>query len=162
WVNVAFDANNRIAFTADRNLYRYDPNEKSWKAKEGNLALTQFYNITPDPNNPDVMYGVGQDHPSAFKFTGTVEWAYVTAGGEFGKVVVDRSNSNRVYVSNPLVPNSFVARSIAGQAWQVIGIANDFAATDYNFAICTQKSFVADPSNPKRLLIGTTKVWEAA
>jgi photosystem II stability/assembly factor-like uncharacterized protein len=160
WVNVAFDTTGKIAFTADRDLYRYDPSSKTWKAKEGNLTVTTFYTLTLDRNNPDVMYGIAQDQKKAFKFNGT-DWAYMTAGGETGKVLVDPSNSNQIYLSNPLAPKSFAARSLdAGQTWKVIRTDNDFTAGDYDLAYCTQKSFVMDPSNPKRLLIGTTKIWE--
>jgi photosystem II stability/assembly factor-like uncharacterized protein len=162
WVNIAFDPKGRVAVTADRDVYRYEPKTKAWHSKEGNLQVTLFYDVTPDPNDPDVVYGVAQDHPWAMKFTGSDEWAYMEGGGsETGKVLVDPSDTKRVYVSNPLDPAHFVARSTnAGQTWTVIRVANDFAASDYNIAYSTQKSFVIDPSNPKRLLIGTTKVWQ--
>jgi photosystem II stability/assembly factor-like uncharacterized protein len=162
WVNIAFDPKGRVAVTADRDVYRYEPKTKAWHSKEGNLQVTLFYDVTPDPSDPDVVYGVAQDHPFAMKFTGSDEWTYMNGGGtETGKVLVDPTNTSRVYVSNPLDPKQFVARSInAGQTWTVIRVANDFAAGDYGLAYSTQKSFAIDPSNAKRLLIGTTKVWQ--
>src|SRR5262249_39751126 len=42
-----------------------------------------------DPNDPDIVYGVAQDHPLAMKFAGTIEWSYMPAGGETGKMLVD-------------------------------------------------------------------------
>jgi hypothetical protein len=96
------------------------------------------------------------------KFTGSDEWAYMEGGGsEVGKVLVDPTNTDRIYVSNPLDPAHFVARSVdAGATWKVIRVANDFAANDYDIAYSTQRAFAIDPSNAKRLLIGTTKVWQ--
>ena len=162
WVNIAFDPKGRVVVTADRDVYRYDPKAKTWQSKEGNLQVTLFYDVTPDPSDPDVVYGVAQDHPFAMKFTGSDEWAYMEGGGsETGKVLVDPTDTSRIYVSNPLDPATFVARSTnAGQTWKVIRTANDFQAQDYNLAYSTQRSFAIDPSNLKRLLIGTTKVWQ--
>lgn len=162
WVNIAFDPKGRVAVTADRDVYRYEPKTKSWHSREGNLQVTLFYDVTLDPSDPDVAYGVAQDHPWAMKFTGSDEWAYMEGGGsETGKVLVDPTDTSRVYVSNPLDPAHFVARSgDAGQTWKVIRQANDFNAGDYNLAYSTQRAFAIDSSNPKRLLIGTTKVWE--
>jgi photosystem II stability/assembly factor-like uncharacterized protein len=83
WVNIAFQPNGRVVVTADRDVYRYDPKKKTWQSKEGNLQVTQFYDITLDPNDSDIAYGVAQDHSAAMKFTGSVEWAYLAgAGGE--------------------------------------------------------------------------------
>jgi photosystem II stability/assembly factor-like uncharacterized protein len=162
WVNIAFDPKGRVAVTADRDIYRYEPKTKAWHSKEGNLQVTLFYDVTPDPFDPDVAYGVAQDHPFAMKFTGSDEWAYMEGGGsETGKVLVDPTNTSRIYVSNPLDPTHFVARSEdAGQTWKVIRQANDFQGGDYNLAYSAQRSFAIDPSNAKRLLIGTTKVWQ--
>ena len=161
WVNIAF-GRRTVAVTADRDVYHYHPATKKWRSKEGNQQVTLFYDVTPDPSDPDVVYGVAQDHPWAMKFTGTVEWAYMEGGGsETGKVLVDPTNTSRIYVSNPLDPAQFVARSTdAGQTWKVIRVANDFQAQDYSLAYSTQRSFAIDPSNPKRLLVGTTRVWQ--
>jgi hypothetical protein len=84
-------------------------------------------------------------------------------GGETGKVLVDPTNTGRLYVSNPLKPTAFVARSTdAGLTWTVIFVTDDFEAKDYDFAYATQRAFAIDPSNPKRLVIGTTRVWQTA
>jgi photosystem II stability/assembly factor-like uncharacterized protein len=163
WVNIAF-AKRGVVLTADRDLYSYNPTTKAWKSKEGNQQVTLFYDVTPDPTNPDVVYGVAQDHTCAMKFDTTVEWAYMNGGGgEVGKVLVDPTSTSRIYVSNPLDPGAFVARSTTGgQAWTVIFVANDFQPADYPFAYAVQRSFAIDPSKPKRLVIGTTRVWQTA
>ena len=161
WVNIAFEAKGNTVVTADRDVYRYDPKARTWKSKEGNLQVTLFYDIALDPTNPDIVYGVAQDHPLAMKFGGTIEWSYMPAGGETGKVLVDPTNTSRLYVSNPLDPTHFVARSTNdGQTWKTIFAASDFAASDYSLAYSVQRSFAIDPTKPARLLIGTTRVWQ--
>ena len=163
WVNMTFDANNNGVVTADRNVYRYSPKTKTWIGREGNLQVTQFYDITLDPQNPDRAYGVAQDHFDAGKFQGTILWDYMSpAGGETGKVLVAPKNSNTLYVSDPLdcVAN-LVRRSTNGGAnWTTIYQNNSYQAEDYDLAYSVQKSFVMDPQNPKRLVIGLTQVFE--
>jgi Carboxypeptidase regulatory-like domain len=161
WVNISFDSKGIALVTADRDLYRYEPKPKLWKSKEANMQVTLFYDITPDPSNPDIVYGVSQDHPFAMKFDGTLEWAYVPKGGETGKVVIDPGSTNRIYVSNPLDPANLVARSTDwGLNWKTIFTTTTFSAGDYDLAYSTQRSFAIDMKKPTRLLIGTTKVWE--
>jgi photosystem II stability/assembly factor-like uncharacterized protein len=161
WVNIGFDAGGIALATADRNVYRYAPKQKTWDSKEGNLQVTTFYGITPDPLDVNVVYGISQDHPKALAFDGTAEWAYLTTGTEVGKVLVDPTDTNRLYVSNPLDPGQFVTRSTnGGQAWDTILKANDFNASDYKLAYSVQRAFAMDPSDPARLVIGTSKVWE--
>jgi photosystem II stability/assembly factor-like uncharacterized protein len=162
WVNVAFASDGSVAATADRNVYRYDPTSATWASKEGNLQVTLFYDITLDPGDPDVVYGVAQDHPLAMRFDGTIEWGYTPkGGGETGKVLVDPGNTSRIYVSNPLAPSQLVRRSTdGGQTWKTILTTNAFSSDDYDLAYATQRSFAMDPQKPARLLLGTTMVFE--
>jgi hypothetical protein len=162
WVNMTFDADNNGVVTADRNVYTYDLSTKTWTAKQGNLQVTQHYDITLDQNNLDSAYGIAQDHTSAMKFSGSILWDRL-AGGETGKVLIDPNDPNRLYVSNPLNPPSLVRRSEDGGAnWTTILVDNNFKPEDYGLAYSVQKSFVMDPQNPDRLLIGLTTVFECA
>ena len=111
-----------------------------------------------------MAYGVAQDHFDAGKFQGTILWDYMSpAGGETGKVLVAPKNSNSLYVSDPLdrVAN-LVRRSTNGGAnWTTIYQRTTATeAEDYDLAYSVQKSFVMDPQNPKRLVIGLTQVFE--
>jgi photosystem II stability/assembly factor-like uncharacterized protein len=161
WVNIAFDKNGGAVATSDQGVYRYDPKKNTWQGKEGDLQVTQFYDVTLDAANSDRLYGVGQDQRAAMRFDGAIDWAYIGAGGETGKVLVDPMDSSRIYVSNPLDPTRFVVRSEnGGENWQTILAASDFVAEDYGLGYSVQRSFAMDPSNSARLLIGTTKVWE--
>jgi len=162
WVFMTFDALNRPVATADRDLYSFDTATQLLDSREGNLQVTAFYDITLDPLDPELAYGVAQDHFDAMKFTGSIEWAYMPqGGGETGKVLVHPANSSHLYVSNPLNPANLVRRSTdGGQNWTPILNITDFDDEDYSLAYSVQKSFVMDPTNASRLLIGTNKVLE--
>jgi photosystem II stability/assembly factor-like uncharacterized protein len=166
WVNVTFDADDNVVATADRNIYLYDRETKAWLVRVGNLAITEFYDITLDQQNPDLLYGISQDHFDAVKFDGYNPWSYMNGGGgEAGKVLVDPGNSDLLYVYNPLDPKNMVQRSTdGGQSWTAILGTDEFAGEDeqtlYDRSYSTQKSFVMDPNSPSRLLVGTKKILE--
>jgi photosystem II stability/assembly factor-like uncharacterized protein len=163
WVNMTFDAKHDAVVTSDQGIHRYEFGPKKWTVKEGNLQVTQFYDIALDPENPDLIYGIGQDQRAPMKFSGTIDWEYMLhGGGETGRVIVDPGNSKRLYVSNPLDPvANFVRRTTdGGQNWATIFTDSAFAGQDYGLAYNTQKSFVIDPTNASRLLLATNKVFE--
>jgi photosystem II stability/assembly factor-like uncharacterized protein len=163
WVNIGFDANNKAVVTADRDVYHYDPATKAWEQHSGNLQVTQLYTLTLTPQNTDRCCGIAQDHVASMKFSGSILWNFMPGGsGETGKILIDPGNQNLMYAANPLdPPNTFVARSTnGGQNWTVIHKDGAWNKEDYNLAYSTQKSFVMDPSNSKRLLLGTNKVFE--
>jgi photosystem II stability/assembly factor-like uncharacterized protein len=164
WVNMTFDAKNNGVVTADRNLYTYEMSTKKWISREGNLQVTELYDITLDPHNVDRAYGIAQDHVASMKFSGSILWNFMPGGsGETGKVLVDSTNSNQLYVSNPLDPTKLVRRSTnAGGSWKTILTNNNFQPEDYALAYSVQKSFAMDPQQPKRLLIGLTRVFECS
>jgi hypothetical protein len=161
WVNIAFDANGDAVVTADQGIYRYSKS-KNWTSLVGNLEVTQFYTITPDPQSSIKVYGVGQDLYWAIKFTGTPQWEFMEdSAGEHGKILVDPANSDWLYAYNPLDGNNFVRRSMdGGKTWTTVQPSETWAQLDYIFAKATQKSFIMDPSNSSRLLLGTKKVYE--
>jgi len=82
-------------------------------------------------------------------------------GGETGKLLVDPSNTKRLYISNPLDPAHYVIRSTdGGQNWTTIFNTNTFNSQDYNLAYATQKAFVLGPADANRLLLATNRVYE--
>src|SRR5262249_8896879 len=126
YVNMTFDALGRPVVTADRDVYgvTYNANTQRFDldSRVGNLQVTDFYDITLDPQNADRAYGVAQDHFAAMKFTGSTLWNYMlNGGGETGKVLADPVNSDLLYVSNPLDHANLVARSTdGGSTWTSI------------------------------------------
>jgi|GEM_PF-5337710 len=161
WVNMSFDANNRGVVTSDQGVYRVKLENKKWTCCDGNLGVTQFYDVTLDPTNPDKSYGIGQDQRRVMKYSGSIEWDYVPIGSETGKLLLDPGNTKLLYVYSPQQPTSWVSRSKdGGQTWTTILTTNDFQKNDYGLAYSTQKSFVMDPSNSARLLLGSNQVLE--
>ena len=168
WVNMTFAPRGTAVVTADRNVYRYAYKTKEWLAREGNLQITQFYTITLDPQNADLIYGVSQDHKRAMKGDGSIEWAYMGDGGnEYGKVLVDAGNSDLLYVSDPLeVFTKLVSRSTdGGKTWKSsLGLGTPFPPGEkpalFRVAQTVQKSFVMDPSQSSRLLVGVRAIHE--
>jgi hypothetical protein len=160
-VNISFDANGYALVTSDQGICRYDKSKK-WTSIIGNLQLNQFYTITPDPKDTNRVYGVGQDDYSALKADGSVQWHFMWGStGEFGKVLVDPGNPDLLYANNPLDIDNFVRRSTdAGDTWTTIISSIWRKKEDYDLAALTQKSFVMDPSNPSRLLLGTVRIYE--
>jgi xyloglucan-specific exo-beta-1,4-glucanase len=168
WVTMLFARNGNAVVTADRNVYRYEPRTKKWLAREGNLQITQFYDITLSQQDPDRVYGVAQDHLDAMQGQGSIGWDYLPkGGGEFGKVLIDPGNPDLLYVSDPLEVSKLIQRSTdGGKTWTtILGIGiviqpgqepPDF----YPIAAATQKSFAMDATSPSHLLIGTTVVFE--
>jgi photosystem II stability/assembly factor-like uncharacterized protein len=163
WVNIAFDAQNKVVVTADRGVYHFDPANGKWEQHCGNLQVTQLYTITLTPQNTDRCYGIAQDHTGSFKFTGSVLWDKMPGGsGETGKVLVDPKDKKRLYASDPLAPQTALVKTSTdgGQNWTVIHTDNNWDKQDYGLAYSVQKSFAMDPSNAKRLVLGTNKVFE--
>jgi hypothetical protein len=161
WVNISFDANGNSIVTSDQGIYRYSKNKK-WTSLVGNLQINQFYTITPELQSTNVVYGIGQDDYNAVKFTGSNQWVFMADSiGECGKILIDPTNTNFLYAYNPLDKDNFVRRSTdGGNTWKTIITTIWGEDNDFGLAYSTQKSFVMDPSNPTRLLLGTTTVHE--
>jgi photosystem II stability/assembly factor-like uncharacterized protein len=162
WVNISFDANGDAVVTADQGIYRYSK-DKKWSSVIGDLQVNQFYTITPDLQSLNTLYAVGQDDYHALKFSGSDQWDFMVGSiGECGKVLVDPGNSDLLYAYNPLDIDNFVKRSNdAGNTWTTLQGSKQWRKKeDYDLAYLTQKSFVIDPSNPSRLLLGTITVHE--
>ena len=146
----------------DRGIYRWTGPGAPILNKQGNLQNAEFYTITADPTNRNIVYGIAQDQITALKYTGGAAWNYLSDGDEVGKILVSPLNSNRLWAFDPLNSNSkgFVRRSEdGGVTWVAKGNGIPTTLAGYNYAYTSQKAFTMDPSNPHRLLLGTTKLY---
>jgi hypothetical protein len=160
-VGGSFDDTGAFVLVGDRGIYRWTGPGSLFTNKQGNLQVTELYNVTLDPTDPSVAYGISQDHFRGLKFTGGPVWNYLGGAGETGKVLVDPTNSARLYEYDPLNGTSFVYRSDDGGAsWVAKGDGIPTTPAGFGLAYTAQNAFAMDPGNPARLLVGTTQVYE--
>jgi hypothetical protein len=138
--------------------------------KQGNLATSEFYTLTLDPSNADIVYGLAQDQFAPLKYTGYPVWnstgqapggADSEGVGEIGKILVDPASPNQLYQYAPNDGDSFILSSSDGGAtWTNAGDGIPTTLAGYSLGYASQKAFVMDPTNPQRMLVGTNEVYE--
>jgi len=132
----------------------------SWRPIFDNQAVLPIGDVAVDPNNPNVLYvGTGEANGGHNNFSGAGVFKSTDAGSTWklsgletttaiGRIVIDPSNSNRVYVAAigsyfGNGPARGVYRSTnAGQSWERVLFVNDSTG-----AI----DIVIDPKNPATL-----------
>ncbi len=173
WGTISFDASGKVLATADQGLFRYDPLAKTWESLIGNLELTSFYTVTLDGLT---VAGTAQDQYAAMVVNSVqpnAVWQYAGKGNETGKVLLPPAGSNYAYLYSTLYDsnNDLVWRAqITPQSglqpstqWTSILIQNVYGLGNYgNYGLAynSQKAFVMDPYNARRLLIGSDQVYE--
>jgi hypothetical protein len=172
WVNLAFGFDGNVYATADQGVMSIALETQQYASMVGNLAVTQFYTIAVDTVTPSNVYGVAQDI-STVHAAGTVSWSSLP-GGEAGKLLVDFTDSANLYAYNTTcasIPGcsgyDLVIRSTnQGQSWTTILDGSNAGtrcasvlASGGNLYTSTQRSFAMDPSDAKRLAVGTTQVF---
>jgi photosystem II stability/assembly factor-like uncharacterized protein len=177
WASVSFDANGKVLAASDQGLVRYDPIAKGWESLAGNLQITTFYTLTISGQLVAVgtaqdQYGAVLDNTGHLLDLPTV-WQYISPGilasGEAGKVLISPSaNSAFAYSFNPL-NNQIVWRTpitsptafVQSTQWTPIFTLKVYDQNNsYGYAYTSQKAFVMDPYNPRRLLVGADQVYE--
>jgi titin len=166
-IDASFDDGGAFVMVGDRGIYRWTGGSTPFANKQGNLQNAEFYTLTLDPTNPNIMYGTAQDQNATLKYFGVPEWNYMGSGGETGKVLVSPVNDNRLYDYDPVIGaeggagNNLILRSDDGGAtWAGADTGIDTSVAGFNLAYTAQKAFVMDPSNPDRLLVGTNVVYQ--
>ncbi len=155
WVNLAFDGHGHVLATADQGVLRYIPATGEWSDLVGNLQVGQFKTIALDPNDPDVVYGVGQDI-SSVRCRGSLAWHGVSGVGEFGKIVVDPRGPGQIYGYNPGDTGNLVVRSIDGGNTPTTVFAPGAAAGISS----SNSTFALDWNDPTRLIAAAAQLYE--
>ena len=123
-----FDDSGDLVLTGDHGIYRATNvgyTDYTFYNKQGNLGTSEFYTITLDPTNPDIIYGLAQDQFAPVKYTGYPVW--VSTGqapmgtdaegvGEIGKILVNPNSTNQIYQYAPNDDQSFILSSTDGGA----------------------------------------------
>ncbi len=170
-----FDDSGDLILVGDHGIYRVTNvgyTDYTFYNKQGNLGTSEFYTITLDPANADIIYGLAQDQFAPVEYTGYPAWNSTGQArngedsegvGEVGKILVDPSSPNIIYQYAPLDDEDFTLVSTDGGAtWNHTGTSNQIPTTLNGFGLgyASQKAFIMDPSNPQELLAGTNQVYE--
>ena len=171
WVDISIDANGngphvdhhsaqldsqgRLITGNDGGVWRYEftpdptdaPTNGTWtNLNGGGLAISTFNGISQHPTNPDIVLGGTQDNGTEI-YTGSQAWTHVDPG-DGGEVYFDPNDPNIAYH----VLNGRLRKSTdGGNTWFETG----FAFPGLYF------SFVVDPVNTSRLVIGGIFVIES-
>ena len=106
---------NRLWVGSDGGLWRTDNGGTTFANMNSNLNITQFYDVTPDPNNVDIVYGGAQDNSSSRRTTSN-EWEMTAQTGDGFVNLVDASNSNIVLQTSYPSQYPTILRSTQGGA----------------------------------------------
>ena len=170
-----FDDSGAFILTGDHGIYRVTNvayTNYTFSNKQGNLGTSEFYTLTLDPTNANIIYGLAQDQFAPLKYTGYPVWnstgqapndSDAEGVGEIGKILVNPSSPNIIYQYAPNDDDDFTLVSTDGGAtWSETGTTNQIPTTlaGYGLGYASQKAFVMDPTNPQRLLVGTNQVYE--
>jgi len=168
-----FDDSGDFVLTGDHGIYRVtdvDYANYTFFNEQGNLSTSEFYTLTLDPTNADIVYGLAQDQFAPLKYTGYPVWNSAgqapggedTEGvGEVGKILVDPTSPNKLYQYAPNDADSFILSSNDGGAtWTDAGSGIPTMLVGFSLGYASQKAFVMDPTNSQRMLVGTNQVYE--
>jgi hypothetical protein len=128
-----------------------------WTSLNSDLNTIQFTGIALDTHNASVAYGGSQDNGTE-KYTGTTSWQLI-ALGDGGFVRVDPSTqgaSTTVFHTFFYPVDGFIERSDDAGATFAAADAGIDEMDPGNFYI----PYVMDPSNSRRLLLGTDQIYE--
>jgi len=99
---VLFSRNdgNRFWVGSDGGLWRSDDGGGTFGNINGNLEITQFYDVAIDPLTPDRLYGGAQDNSSSRRDDAEAEWDVTEVTGDGFMNAVDAGNRDRVFQSS--------------------------------------------------------------
>jgi len=126
-----------------------NPQMPQWTCINGDLGITQFYNVALDPNSASNAYGASQDNGIS-QFQGNPNWSSYTGGDAFNLAV------------SPNLPNT-VYSSGDGQNGKGL-VARNLMAIDSS-SLITGGYFIVDPnkypSGQDRLLFAGSDIVES-
>jgi len=146
------ETTNSIIEGNDGGLYRSQNSGNSW-TKINNLALTQFYAIDIDYQNPERLYGGTQDNNTIRTLSGgTSDWEPIL-GGDGTYTLVDYTNSNIIYAEYQW---GNLYRSDDGGS-NMNYIASPMSGDRVNWSA----PLAMHPEDPSILYFGTYRVWKS-
>ncbi len=157
---VVFDAANptRIVIGSDGGVFVSSNTGTSW-VKSLNLPISQFYAGTVDFTNPQRVWGGLQDNNVARTLTGlSNDWGQVI-GGDGMYVLVDPTNSNRVYGEIQWAGFPYGT----GPSYSTNGGTN-FISSSTGLTLSDRINWTPplamDPANPLTIYLGSYRVYK--
>ena len=153
-----FDAAGRLWEGNDHGVSILDNNifgQQHWTEASGNITDTLMGRIALDPSNREIAYAGFQDNGTV-KFTGSTRWTNVM-GGDGEQTLVNPLTPSTVYGSYQLFG---IQRSYdGGKTWTFLAdTAHGFGASE---TVEWNMPNRLDPSNPDRVLVPTTMVYQS-
>ncbi len=134
----------------DGGISRSENGGESW-SRVPILPITQFYEITYDPTNPERLYGGTQDNGTLRTLTGALDdWSQINGGDGF-YVIVDPTNPNIVYAESQ---NGGLVKLVDGIGRGALAGINGREPKNWSTPV------VMDPQRPNVLYYGTDRVYQ--
>ncbi|MSQ97043.1 MAG: hypothetical protein EXR98_21155 [Gemmataceae bacterium] len=170
---MVFDANGNIIEADDGGIYRLsNPNmaARKWSSVNGNLRVTEFYSLAYDSLN-NVVLGGTQD-VGTLRQNSTDEFPWTTIqGGDGGVVNVDVTSSpgNAIVYTSSQNLGGFTRRTYTSTGLQtgaaavglIVNGSGGKTLAKYDTTIQFIQPWVLNAVDPKRMLIGTTDLYES-
>jgi photosystem II stability/assembly factor-like uncharacterized protein len=149
---------NRFWVAGDGGIWRSDDGGANFTNLNGNLELTQFYDVALDPNDPARVFGGAQDNSSSGRFSGQ-QWDVTVVTGDGFVNLVDPLTPSRVFqTSYPSGGTPSVYRSTSGGSPGTFGrLATNGIVAGEPFPWVTPLSMVAGT-----VFVGSHSVYRAA
>jgi len=149
----------------DGGLWRTDDGGSTYSNLNGNLNITQLYDVAIDPTDPTRVFGGAQDNSSLARLGGDMLWNVSRVTGDGFMNAVDPLDSTRV-VQNGYPGNGFprVHRSLSsGAVGTLQTLPNTGLVQDDGYRFLTPMAIVAGANGlPSELFITGRNVFRAA
>ncbi|UXI69391.1 Ig-like domain-containing protein [Tahibacter amnicola] len=146
---------NRFWVGSDGGLWRSDNGGGSFLNRNGNLNITQYYDIAVDPTNGERMFGGAQDNSSSSR-TASQVWDVTVVTGDGFQNAIDPADTSRVFqTSYPWGGPSIYRSSSSGGVGSFTRLANIGIQSD-PFPWMTPLAIV-----PRTLFIAANGVYRA-
>ena len=146
---------NTIFIGSDGGLWKTTNGGSTFSNLNGNLNMTQFYDVAVHPTLDTVLLGGAQDNSSE-AYSGSVLWDVVEVTGDGFVNGINSLNPNYCYIASYPSGGPSVARSTTGPNGNygyITGSIGDSA----NWVT----PYVLDPVNPDKMYLGTYRVWRS-
>lgn len=146
---IAFGPGGVVWIGNDGGVWKSSNGGNSWINMNGNLAVTQNYQVALHPTNAEAAITGTQDNGTIWRTSATQTWPQIRAG-DGGFAAFDRNTPSRSYTTYVYLA---LSRGTNGSGWT--NISGPWESDPTNFI----SPFVMDPTNPLVLVAGTNRVW---